>query len=189
MNIGSSRLQLIDAMASAGYFQRIASVPASSWASAVAALPVMIWIHDSFFSLCRVKGSSMTPTLQDGDVVIIRKADGFFWKRNPNEDTERLFERQALQKWEQTHCSQPSHSPILQKPPVPLTGEVVVYKDPETYQSRWNIKRVIGLGGQVVSTSTICELSFARMLVESVLYVGLCCFDFSNQFLSYCFCC
>lgn len=43
--------------------------------SVAAAIPLVISIRDSFYSLCKVQGSSMEPTLKDGDILLMRKAD------------------------------------------------------------------------------------------------------------------
>ena len=39
------------------------------------ALPILVWIQDTFLSLVRVNGKSMEPTLQHGDIVVVRKSD------------------------------------------------------------------------------------------------------------------
>jgi signal peptidase I len=95
----------------------------------------------------------MEPTLKDGDVVLVRKSD--VWNPralpSPSEGDTKQVERQKLKQVEQMHCkSNGSNSWLLQKPPSILTGSVVVYKSPQEYPATWTIKRVIGLGGQVV---------------------------------------
>jgi signal peptidase I len=45
------------------------------WRSIGATIPLVVWIRDSFFNIYRVKGSSMEPTLQNNDIVIVRKCD------------------------------------------------------------------------------------------------------------------
>ena len=93
----------------------------------------------------------MEPTLKDGDIVVFRKSESFLWRGNDDEGPEKQFEREQVQEWERTHCNQTiSPSWFVKKPPLPVTGNIIVYQDPEYYPSRWNIKRVIGLGGQVV---------------------------------------
>jgi hypothetical protein len=47
--------------------------------STVVTLPIVIWMHDTFVSFCRVQGSSMEPTLQHGDIVLVRKSDFYGW--------------------------------------------------------------------------------------------------------------
>jgi signal peptidase I len=94
----------------------------------------------------------MEPTLKDGDVVLVRKSD--VWNPRalpPSQDDPKQVERQKVNQIEQMHCkSNGSHSWLLQKPPSILSGSVVVYKSPQEYPADWTIKRVIGLGGQVV---------------------------------------
>jgi signal peptidase I len=48
-----------------------------SWSAGFCALSIGIVLKDKFYSLHRVSGSSMEPTLQDGDVVLVRKFDVF----------------------------------------------------------------------------------------------------------------
>ncbi|KAG7344245.1 signal peptidase I [Nitzschia inconspicua] len=155
--------------------------------NALATIPLAILLHDNLFSLYRVKGSSMEPSLQDGDVVVVRKADGI-WQRwtqtwpikdnvnnnnknsnsSSNNNNKKIgdndadntnpsispfawaIERGDVLEYEMEHCRSSPRTGWLRTPPVPVTGNIVVFQDPETYPSQWNIKRVIGLGGQVV---------------------------------------
>lgn len=158
----------------------------------------------------------MEPTLWHGDIVVVRKSDGFWQRwtrkvtvgsegssgesgeglddirggsgiinyhkrprsnnRNDNNDNngnssgndttrtkgedgdenDDLFrwhnERRQVLKREAIHCSShPSPDLVLRRPPIPVTGDVVVYQDPTAYgNGKKNIKRVVGLGGQMV---------------------------------------
>lgn len=94
----------------------------------------------------------MEPTLKDGDIVVFRKSDSFLWRPKPDEenDAEKRLERERVLQWERNHCSQMAPSWLVKKPPIPVTGNVIIYRDPHDYPSQLNIKRVIGLGGQVV---------------------------------------
>ena len=79
----------------------------------------------------------------------------------------RMIERRRLLEYEATHCyihGSPNPSWLMQRPPVPLTGDIVVYQNPHEYPTTWNIKRVIGLGGQVVRTYVIIRVSFPRLI-------------------------
>lgn len=145
----------------------------------IATLPIAVWVNDTFFKICRVNGKSMEPTLYDGDIVIVRTSDGFWqrWTRNisitvstrqtedvdefdqfggnddDNDDTRWDYERRKVLAYEGEYCNaNPIPNLFLRHPPVPVTGDIVVFKDPSTYfpKSAWNIKRVIGLGGQTV---------------------------------------
>lgn len=58
----------------------------NAFLSVVAAVPLMICVRDSFYSLCKVKGSSMDPSLKNGDVLLIRKADFPVLRWNRNND-------------------------------------------------------------------------------------------------------
>lgn len=134
------------------YTQQSKVLSKISWASLISGLPLIIWGHDSLFSLYRVRGSSMEPTLKDGDIVFVRKSDGIWQQQTrQKEATEKKIERQTLEDFEQAHCSASPYYWLLKNPPLPLTGDIVIYKDKESYNSsKWNIKRVVGLGGQVV---------------------------------------
>ena len=41
----------------------------------IASLPLLLWFRDTFVSVTRISGSSMEPTLRDGDYVLVRKSD------------------------------------------------------------------------------------------------------------------
>ena len=61
------------------HFHRFSSSSSSSssWPYYVlASIPTLIWIRDCFVDVVRVDGRSMEPTLQAGDWVLVRKADG-----------------------------------------------------------------------------------------------------------------
>jgi signal peptidase I len=104
----------------------------------------------------------MEPTLQDGDIVLLRKADlalprwllGWHKKNNEEENIIPIddIELSLRYDYERQHCNASPTSPgIIQKPPMPLVGNIVVYKDTSSYgnsQEQWCIKRVMALGGQ-----------------------------------------
>jgi len=109
----------------------------------------------------------MEPTLFPGDILVIRKADGLWqrWKfpsrriegneeKNHsgrfNEADERAFERERVLAYEREHCNSNGSIGLFRKPPTPITGDVAVFKDPGTYPDRWNIKRVVAIGGETV---------------------------------------
>jgi signal peptidase I len=150
----------------------------ASCGTLVAVTPLAIWCHDSLFSLCRVRGSSMDPTLFPGDILVVRKADGFWqrWKLptsissmttveggdEEKDDSQRLIEndersnkREQVLAYEREHCNSNGSVGLLRKPPTPLTGNIVVFKDPEKYPDRWNIERVAAIGGETVRVHTI----------------------------------
>jgi Signal peptidase, peptidase S26 len=41
----------------------------------LATLPFLVYFRDDYFSITRVRGTSMEPTIQNGDIVLIRKRD------------------------------------------------------------------------------------------------------------------
>jgi hypothetical protein len=162
-------------MASSSFRQARSSFRPSWYAlaSTVAALPVLAWAHDSLYSVCRVRGASMEPTLKDGDVVLVRKSDVWNPRAPPSlspsaspsasasEDDPKQVEREKLKQLEQRYCkSNGSNSWLLQKPPSILSGSVVVYKNPQDYPAAWTIKRVIGLGLQVVGSFQFLLICF-----------------------------
>jgi signal peptidase I len=146
--------------------------------NAIATLPLAILAHDNLLSLYRVKGSSMEPTLRDGDVLVVRKSDGIWqrWTRkwpnrhnnnnnknsnnnnshfeeegeNHDHDCEWAIERGHVLEYEKDHSRSSPRTGWLRTPPVPVTGNIVVFQDPTIYPAKWSIKRVIGLGGQMV---------------------------------------
>lgn len=151
----------------------------ASCGTLVAVTPLVIWCHDSLFSLCRVRGSSMEPTLFSGDILVVRKADGFWqrWKlptsisssrttveggdeekddlKRFTENDEQSNKRERVLAYEREHCNSNGSIGLLRKPPTPLTGNIVVCKDPEKYPDRWSIERVAAIGGETVRVHTI----------------------------------
>eukprot|EP00934_Nitzschia_sp_Nitz4_P006193 Nitzschia sp. Nitz4//scaffold88_size82704//41110//41784//NITZ4_005294-RA/size82704-processed-gene-0.102-mRNA-1//1//CDS//3329559500//6183//frame0 len=122
------------------------------WTSTLAALPVLLWAQDSLFSLHVVRGSSMEPTLHSGDILVVRKSDGI-WQRYPQDrvDPERKMQQQHQHELEFSYChGPPNRGWLLQKPPMPIEGDVIVFKDPSEYPWRYSIKRIVGLGHQIV---------------------------------------
>ncbi|CAJ1947679.1 unnamed protein product [Cylindrotheca closterium] len=143
--------------------------------STIVAVPLAFYVHDSFYSFVRVNGSSMEPTLRHGDLLLVRKSDNPWWSQltkfvkynfkkyvlekegedldeEDSEPPERIVERRTLKDYERLHCAT---SPSLQiKPPLALSGDIVVYKDPQYFfhmnERKLCVKRVVGLGGQVV---------------------------------------
>lgn len=142
---------------------RSASSFLASCGTMVAISPLVIWSNDSFFSLCRVRRSSMEPTLFPGDILVVRKADGFWqrWKlpaimggtigdERQTDDDERSIERERVLAYEREHCNSNGSVGLLRKPPTPLTGDIVVLKDPEKYPGQWIVERVVAIGGETV---------------------------------------
>ena len=140
----------------ARYFARqIQGISGTAWASAVAAMPLFFWAQDSLFSLYWVSGSSMEPSLKHGDIVVVRKADGI-WQRKTRkeEDPVDTFQREHQRDLEHKHCNANGVGWLLHKPPMPVVDDIVVYHDPEEYPPKYSIKRVVGLGQQVIIIPT-----------------------------------
>lgn len=87
----------------------------------------------------------MEPHLQEGDVVLVRKADIFnFLSRSLTE--EELTTRARMQRIEGSQ-----QSLLFSRPPLILPGDVVVFCNPNyAFPNEYNIKRVMAVGGQMV---------------------------------------
>mmetsp|Transcript_53322 Transcript_53322/g.59592 ORF Transcript_53322/g.59592 Transcript_53322/m.59592 type:complete len:226 (+) Transcript_53322:31-708(+) len=154
----------------------ITTIPSffSSFGTIIAISPIFVWAHDTFFSFCRIQGESMEPTLFCGDIVVVRKSDGFWqrWTRSlkvgkekeqeeeegkvklkNNDNNEWAIERGKILLFEKDHCNSNGYIGLLKKPPIPITGDIVVYKDPEKYPDQLNVNRVSAIGGQTVRTN------------------------------------
>jgi signal peptidase I len=141
--------------------------------SGLLSLPIVIYINDCWFSIARVEGISMNPSLCDGDIVLVRKADFFpFFStyrssrirvRDLTHEDE-LKQNQSIQVLQEVsdlqHALQvdksigklPIHEMTWRKsPPMILPGDVVVFQNKYTFRPpELQIKRIIGIGGQNV---------------------------------------
>jgi signal peptidase I len=116
------------------------------------------------FSLARIHGTSMEPSLHDGDLILIRKSDrGVFV-----ESLVRLVQGEAgvgsSTAFDQAKNGKLLRSEVhgllqyapvqIRRPPAALTGHGVVYKSPlAAFPNQLAVKRVIGLGGQYLRRS------------------------------------
>lgn len=91
---------------------------------AIAGTPVYVTINDNFFSIARVEGCSMQPTLNP--------------TRNGNSKNNTVTDYVFLNKW------------ILRKNDA-KTGDIVVVTSPKNFNTNF-IKRVIGVEGDLVRT-------------------------------------
>jgi signal peptidase I len=140
--------------------------------SFVAAVPLLVCFRDNMFSLCKVQGSSMEPTLQNGDILLIRKADFPIMGRvmmacnnsnkthdnNDNDNDvnddkleEETKKRRLRENEFQRFAARENQAVWVRWPPSPMRGQIITYKSPDAYPPDLVIKRVIGLAGQVVS--------------------------------------
>lgn len=94
----------------------------------------------------------MEPSLRHGDIVVVRKSDGIWQKqtRNKTEDPIVTFQRQQQIDLEKIHCHSNGVSWLIHKPPIPVVDDIVIYKDPTEYPWKYSIKRIVGLGQQIV---------------------------------------
>jgi signal peptidase I len=101
--------------------------------------PVAVWTIDNLYGLYRVSGSSMEPTFQSGDIVLVRKSDTPLAGPDPHDPdlkAVRLHEARLGMggDW-------------ISRPPLVKQGDVVVFASPANPQDA-NIKRIIAVGGQ-----------------------------------------
>lgn len=124
--------------------------------SVVSSIPVAIFVRDRFYSVARVQGSSMEPTLQANDVVLIRKRDMF---RFHHDDIVRRYEWMEFGE---------SPSALSVGP-----GQVVVLQSPVTTNNSYLIKRVVGVSGQWISHPGVhSAFRFEEMKPYSVFVEG-----------------
>jgi len=137
------------------------------------ALPPVIYFNDCWFSIATVHGASMEPSLLDGDIVLVRKADFFPFfsayqssrirmrdlthedERKQNQSIEVLQQISDVQHTLQVERSigkAPIHELTWKKSPsLILPGDTVVFQSHYSfYPNELQIKRVIGVGGQNV---------------------------------------
>jgi len=150
----------------------IQAIPATAWASALAATPIFFWTQDSLLSLYRVNGSSMEPSLSHGDIVIVRKSDGI-WQRKTRTDEDPMitFQREHQRDLEQTHCNANGVGWLLHRPPMPVVGDVIVFQDPGEYPPRYNIKRIVGLGQQIIMMPSNRRTPYPKSTMDDE-YIG-----------------
>jgi len=136
-------------------------------------LPVVIYINDCWFSISRVKGHSMHPSLHEGDIVLVRKADFFPFvsmyrssriKLKDLTQDDAMKQSQSIQILQEVsdlqHALQmdrglgklPIHELTWKRsPPMILPGDIIVFQNKNNFHpSELHIKRVIGIGGQNV---------------------------------------
>uniref|UniRef100_A0A6T9YI78 Mitochondrial inner membrane protease subunit 2 n=1 Tax=Pseudo-nitzschia arenysensis TaxID=697910 RepID=A0A6T9YI78_9STRA len=155
----------------------------ASCGTLVAVTPLIVWAHDSLFSLCRVRDSSMEPTLFPGDILVVRKADGFWqrWTTTKEEaiDETASVERERILAYERDHCNSNGAIGLLRKPPIPISGNIIVFKNPEKYPDQWSIQRVLATGGETVRPKSSNKRNFGEgessakkdTRIESTVYI------------------
>jgi signal peptidase I len=112
-------------------------------------VPFAVWTVDCVFSFYTVRGSSMEPSLHDGDVLLVRKADILPLVTRNSSEEDMAMRARILRDEGHYH-----HSILLARPPMVLPGDVIVFCSPKTaFPNEYHIKRVMGVGGQMVCTN------------------------------------
>lgn len=103
----------------------------------------------------------MEPTLQDGDLVLVRKCDAgtllrsvssmftVFTTADASTTTNTVDEdREAALRYERLQGLQSGNGWLASAPPLTLPGQVLVYQNPVSEKKEFHIKRVVAVGGQ-----------------------------------------
>ena len=132
----------------------------------MATVPLVITFKDSFFWIMSVKGSSMEPTFQSGDLLLVRKADfplwrrwvskevdDGFWKEDPSDTSVPSLRDRRIRDYEFQQSLVQNNRAIYQSPPTAMRGQIVSYWSPYKYPPEKCVKRVVAVAGQVVSVT------------------------------------
>ena len=126
-------------------------------------LPAAVVVRDNLFSVFRVRGPSMEPSLQDGDIVLVRKSDVFANGKNVSRRKSDSHEgnSDSADNPDYTvaeHSRQMDHIDIMYgrgnssfvtfARPNPLPGCVIVFSSPTDFPVKHCIKRVLAQEGQ-----------------------------------------
>lgn len=144
------------------YWNMLSKAPrALCWTAAT--IPFVVTVKDCFFWIMSVKGGSMEPTLQSGDLLLVRKADFPIWRRwSGNSNNKKLDEsfwdekdaavrERRIRDYEFQQSLLQNNSAIYQSPPTAIRGQIVSYLSPYKYPPEKCVKRVVAVAGQVVS--------------------------------------
>lgn len=116
-------------------------------------VPLTIYFADNFFSVHRVKGTSMEPALKDGDLLLVRRSDLLPGRRMAMRQTNISFGPAELDHARalQLEAEGSGKVPSMLKPPVVIGGDVVAFCDPsKAFPKQYVVKRVIGISTQMV---------------------------------------
>lgn len=109
----------------------------------------------------------MEPSLQDGDILLVRKADIFpthQWKKWTSQELDEEENEENQNALRVIALDAQSDRPIgetitgytyLHPPTIHRPGSVIVFRAPDTEKyPEYRVKRVIGLGGQIVQSGS-----------------------------------
>jgi signal peptidase I len=119
--------------------------------SAALTLPAGFWFTEYMYSIVKVRGSSMEPALKDGDMILVRKTDFFpnYSISSESDDEKDLARSEKLELINSGY-----NAGIISSPPMVFQGHVVVFASPKTaFPKEYHVKRVTGIGGQMVGFS------------------------------------
>lgn len=127
-------------------------------------VPPILYFKENFYSLYRVQGSSMEPSLHHGDILLVRKSDIYpdtMWRKymsiansyEEEEEHQNAMKVMALDVQHGRPIGEWYTGYTYMKPPlIHQLGSIVVFwaPDAERYpMGEYRVKRVIGLGGQI----------------------------------------
>lgn len=164
-----------------------------SWSAALCALSIGIALKDNFYSFHRVNGSSMEPTLKDGDVVLVRKLDVVPYGSNdddnnlpsppalseensPGNEVTRMsyhwWHMQQIDKLYErsTHAFSfrswwhPNTRYVVLSTINPLPGTVIVFASPIDFPVKLCLKRVLAQEGQRCRPMTMGQNSYRSIV-------------------------
>lgn len=120
--------------------------------TALASVPALLYCRDQLYGLCRVEGSSMEPSLRNGDVLLVRKFEAASWLRGSilsgtEQDDERAREVAKVERYERMQGIFTGGGRLISSLVV-VPGQVIVYQNPTSLKKELYVKRVVGVGGQ-----------------------------------------
>jgi signal peptidase I len=141
--------------------------------------PVWIWFCDTSYSFRRIHGTSMSPTLQPGDVVLVRQSDrGVLAEALMSPLLEILASRQLSSVDQENEQEEEQHRRRIHRhevgrgvlehanlakwydrPVLALPGHIVVFHSPTSYPPEPVVKRVVGVSGQYIIGSQFHDSS------------------------------
>ena len=127
----------------------------NSFSAMLAFIPVAVTFHDFFYSIHRVHGRSMEPTLQDGDLILVRRFD---WPASSNEyvyDKKKKVDGSTLNACMDTSQS---HFLFFSFPPRFCKDDLILFKSPTEFPAKMCIKRLSDFACEKGQGSSISKM-------------------------------